>query len=886
MENVKVSVIVPVYNAQYFLKECVDSLLNQTLNCIEIILVNDGSTDSSQNIINYYSDKYPDLIKAISKKNSGPSKTRNAGLEQAKGDYVVFIDADDFVDSRYLEKMYLKAIEHESDLVVCGYYNVFLINGKKRMQKTLPNTNIYEKNIFEEPKLLSGTSLFVWDKLFKKSIIDEKGIKFPEDLDYGEDFAFLSKYKYFSRKISCVREGLYYYRVKGKNSITGSYNDSVLDLIKSLELVCDFYLDKGIFNTFQRELYVISAGYYVRRLNDFSNYNNKKLQKDLVDCFYEYMNNYFHGWEKKIKKFRNKNIFSTALSLHRGKKALTYAYIWTPNIIKKSVNFGMRSIGRSKNQVKKSYKKVSAFKQKINFDRILYAYFRKYFKVSENKIFMISYFGSSITDSVFYMLEKIQYNNQFSVYVGSNNLNRDSLFLKYNKLNVIMVKIHSVRYLFLLATAKHLIINSRFPDYFSKRDEQNYLNTWHGTPLKTLGKKMVTGIRDLGNNQSNFLMADYLLFPNRYTKDHMMRDYFLEDTFTGKVILTGYPRNDIFFNTEAQKSLKDKLGIEGKKVYVYMPTWRGSTINSLTIKKYQDEVEALLDKLDKSMSGDKILFVKLHQLVMRKIKINKYDNIKPFHPQYETYEFLNMADCLITDYSSVFFDFANTKKEIILFMYDYEEYLRERGLYLNINELPFTKIYNLNDLVDHINTDIRFTPSAQYYEFLKEYCTYDSPNNTEKLINAFILQDECTDLTVTSYKKNKENEYEIVIMNNLLDEKDINEFSKLLSLSNQYSHKIYFAFDKNSMKDETSKILYDMQSDKLNYIIMQGSMPFTIGEFLVIFCFRKFRIFRSIAKKIYKVELQRLFPNMDIKKIKNYSENNKYKDLVALFNEE
>ena len=121
----KVSVIVPVYNVEKYLSKCLDSLVNQTLKDIEIIVVNDGTKDNSQSIIDKYTKKYSKKIKSYIKENGGLSSARNYGLKYAKGEYISFIDSDDYVDLQMFEKMYNEAINHKFDIVVCDTINVY-----------------------------------------------------------------------------------------------------------------------------------------------------------------------------------------------------------------------------------------------------------------------------------------------------------------------------------------------------------------------------------------------------------------------------------------------------------------------------------------------------------------------------------------------------------------------------------------------------------------------------------------------------------------------------------------------------------------------------------------------------------------------------------------
>ena len=124
MNKYKVSIIIPVYGVEKYVSKCLESLVNQTLNDIEIIVVNDGTKDNSQKIIDKYVKKYPDKVKSFIKENGGQGSARNYGLKQANGDYIGYVDSDDYVELEMYEKLYNKAISDNLDIAICGNYNV------------------------------------------------------------------------------------------------------------------------------------------------------------------------------------------------------------------------------------------------------------------------------------------------------------------------------------------------------------------------------------------------------------------------------------------------------------------------------------------------------------------------------------------------------------------------------------------------------------------------------------------------------------------------------------------------------------------------------------------------------------------------------------------
>ncbi len=850
----KISIIVPVFNAENAIERCINSIINQTIiSKIEIIFVNDGSTDNSESIIKKYQKKYKDTIVLVNQKNSGPSVARNKGLSIAKGQYIGFVDADDYISFDMYEKM-LNLIESEEDidLVLTGRFDV--INGK---EKSLINESLVTgMSLHDDPNVLFKMSTFVWDKLYKLSIIKKFNLKFPENLSYAEDFYFLTLYKYYSKKIGVIKEPLYYYITQSNGSITNTCNERWYDIINALSEINNFFISEGIFEKYSSQLLEVSLGFFYRRLKNFRYTNNKKIQLLFVKKFYNYFNYYFANWKTELENYKTKNP-----KKYRTSYSLMAIYIYIPNFIKNFV-----------------YKLIKTM-QRLKSKSVLYSYYRKFMKVKKNEVLFMSYFGGNITDSPYYMMKELLNDKKFNIYVASRNIVRDRIYLDFNGIkNVKIVKVHSKKFIKLLATAEFIVNNSRVPEYFTKRKRQILVNTWHGTPLKTLGRKMNKGLSDLGNNQNQFIMSDYLLYPNEYTKDLMMRDFCLDNIFSGKVILNGYPRNEIFFDTKRKNELRKKFGLENKKVYVYMPTWRGNTLDTKNIDKYKEDLEKILKYMDDNIK-DAVVFVKLHQIIMNYIKINDYKNIKSVNSFYETYDFLNIADGLITDYSSVFFDFANTRREIILFMYDYDEYMNDRGMYFDVKKLPFTKVYTTNDLVKIINSKKDFKIDSNYKDFLDNFCKLDSKNNS-KLVNDVIFRKKTLDI-VLDYRFNSDKKYDIIFCSNLDNDNKKEEFKKIISTMKKDT---LLVFQQRTFNDMTNDYIHENDDNIANYIVVPKNPAFTVLDRVIIKIYRKTTLLKFIVKKIYRKELDRILPNIKIGKIENYTTNKRFVDITKIFN--
>lgn len=244
MNNMKVSVIIPVYNSEKYLKQCLDSVVNQTLKNIEIIVVNDGSTDNSLQIIQEYVNKYSN-VKLINKQNEGCYKARNIGLEVADGEYIAFLDSDDYIESNMYEKLYLKAKQTNADIVSADYY---ILNDKKlktvklsSMIKLLEKTN---NTLIGAEKLILDA--IHWSRIFKKQMLFEKNIKFHSDIYMADDAFFHIITMLNAGKIVYISDILYTYRISRKDSITSSYNERNFDCIKVAKRIMDYAITNNM----------------------------------------------------------------------------------------------------------------------------------------------------------------------------------------------------------------------------------------------------------------------------------------------------------------------------------------------------------------------------------------------------------------------------------------------------------------------------------------------------------------------------------------------------------------------------------------------------------------------------------------------------------------
>jgi glycosyltransferase involved in cell wall biosynthesis len=209
-----ISIIVPVYNVEDFLAECLDSLVNQTLQNIEIVAINDGSTDGSNEILEAYSANYPHLIRVFQRANAGLSAARNFGIDVSTGEYIAFVDSDDWVDLHMFDDMYRRAAETESDIVVCAIAQHAENDDRFRDSRVLHqrwSLADYGQSIAENPSLLLASKSYACNKMFHRSLFAENKHRFPVG-QWFEDSATIYPLMYDARRISYVAKRLYNWR--------------------------------------------------------------------------------------------------------------------------------------------------------------------------------------------------------------------------------------------------------------------------------------------------------------------------------------------------------------------------------------------------------------------------------------------------------------------------------------------------------------------------------------------------------------------------------------------------------------------------------------------------------------------------------------------------
>lgn len=295
-----VSVIVPFYNVENYIEKCLETLVNQTLEDIEIILVNDGSKDRSKIIVDKFLKQYPEKIVYLEKENGGLSDARNYGIPYAKGEYIAFLDSDDYVEKNMYEEMYELAKRENSDMVQCNFYWEYPDKNKRKIADL--------KEYSGKKEMLVKTRVEAWNKLIRREIlIRNSEIRFPKGLRY-EDVEFTYKLVPYVEKVSILNKPFIHYIQRG-NSISNTQNERTKEIFDVLDNVIEFYKGKNLYEEYKEELeYVYVKTVFCRSLFRMVKIQEENIQSQLLDKTWENVNTKFPDWKKNCILKKNKSL--------------------------------------------------------------------------------------------------------------------------------------------------------------------------------------------------------------------------------------------------------------------------------------------------------------------------------------------------------------------------------------------------------------------------------------------------------------------------------------------------------------------------------------------------------------------------------------------------
>ena len=716
-----ISIIIPFNKGKRYLKDCLDSLSEQNLDDEEVILIINGNEDISDLIENYKLN----IIKKEFNNEITVGKARNEGLKIATGKYIYFIDSDDYIYSNGLSKLINIAKETDADFINGERINTSFIKDRFEEEMNKKSRKPLMKNDLTDEEL--SIKFIVGEKTNKEEFISalhsliKRGkigdIKFNEEKRYYTDYEFIKDIVNKIESFIGVENAIYAKRIRDDPINLTSLNQEPKE--------DEFLLFTTEYENVKKEL-------------EKSNTKTSKLLKSEM--------------ENKLLKFYSDR-FSTKFNSSPNKK---WRGIYFNKMAELSKDFDLNKLNQkqkreikalqTKNKkklrrilkIKSNYNKIKKIRNRTKLYLALYNKIYNKKPINENKIMFESFRGDFYTDSPKYIYEYLynNYNNDYEFVWVINDLNTPIPG------NPKKVKRFSLNYYKELATSKYWVINGRQPGRFVKRKEQKLISTWHGTPLKKLGLDIENVYTEDPKIKKSYVKVakewDYLISPNEYTKNILKSAF----AYEGEILETGYPRNDILYNADDSKisEIKEKLNIPtDKKIILYAPTWRDDEFYEVGKVKFQLKLE--LDKMKESLSDDYILLLRTHYFIADNIDLTDCEDFAFYVSKYDDIaELYLISDILITDYSSVFFDYANLKRPIIFYTYDLEKYENVlRGFYIDIHsEVPGPLVYTTEEVIDKIK-DINLLKEEykeKYEQFYNRFCSIEDGNASKRIVES------------------------------------------------------------------------------------------------------------------------------------------------------
>ena len=792
----KLSIIVPFHKGIHFLEDCLDSIRDQGLTNFETILVLDHVKEDVSELINKYQDLNLNVIELSEeqlanrkfgkqkseeqlKGFSGVACARNKGLEAATGEYVYFLDSDDYILNSTLQlllkeaeeqmadftygkktstwfrrKVYLSSIaeasqEEEADDQDPGDHEqsdqeITEQEGQRNQEEesdTPVKLTRRQKRILKVQEKLAAVSevdeeslakiaeayhtLFVARKglrnisilgvLFKRSFLRENDIRFNENYLFFSDSTFMVQALRNVRICSYLPEAIY---IKRKHNDPIHYpalsqlktEDKFEEYLEAYQMASGYTQEATPLRSYlEDKLIAYYTVTYAPRL--------RRSEKDIwrTDRFQAMRNAILEVDPEKINNLKGY------------KKRIVKALL--KNNVKRATMVVTRHLGMKKFKKIKKNKKVFAY--------YLYHKVFKKMPIKENWIVFETFFGKSYSDSPKYIYEYLLNNYPGKYHIIWSTTSRSTKIPgRHTK-----VKRNSLRYCYYMARSKYFVFNVRQPEWFNKREGMIFLETWHGTPLKRLvfDQEEVLAASPLYKSQfyRHSQMWDYLVAANKFSSE-AFRSAFL---FDKEMLEFGYPRNDILHSPERNKiasEIRRKLHIpENKKTILYAPTWRDDEYYGHGAYKFALKLDLRL--LREQLGPDYVVLLRTHYFIADSIDVTGIEDFAVNVSKYnDISELYLISDILITDYSSVFFDYANLKRPILFFTYDLEKYRDMlRGFYMDIEkEVPGPLLFTTEEVVDAILNidDVRAEYQERYEEFYERFCSLEDGHASENIV--------------------------------------------------------------------------------------------------------------------------------------------------------
>lgn len=670
MKSFKVSIILPVYNVEKYLSACLDSLLAQTLEEIEIVAVNDGSTDGSLQILQAYQSLHPEKLFIFSTENHGVSRARNYGFAHSHGEYVWFVDSDDFVEPDACRLLYEKATADGNDLVLFRYYNVDSETGvRKEYIASCHNQNF---RVADKPYELPAISPYPWIKFIHRDLFN--GLCFPEGIRFEDlPVAYLLAVK--ARSIGYVDQCFYNYR---KNvGFLSRLTPSTLHIRNAIIFMKEEMEKLGLFEQYQTELDFIAVRHFFYRFwKLLTNYetDQKELKLQLINELFDYMESNIPDWESNhYVRYSLPPHIGRLLCLY-GSRQEMISFVEACNGMTVQQQKAWIKDYKLSHKTSPSYQPAEMIHREKTSSQFYGFAYTGSLAPDPEQILLEASRGKEIPTWILKLLVHLLRNfgeHQIIVSLTQEKhalfqalLNRylsDSTALSEN---ITLVCPDSEEYGKALALSGYVITDGPLPYYFRKEEGQFVLlycghNLYPETILNTPDSTADTGLW-----QHTMFMADCLYFNNVQN-----RDIYLQECMTANICKTPYiigssTHIPVIPNESHREKLRRSLQMDSMQTILYAPLLPGSYIAD-TEQTFRNFMAALYI-FDCELSDHQVLY--LHLDHEREIDFSEFRHIKEMPKDFDVPDFAAACDIFISDYHNALSAKFSTGTQIIRFL--------------------------------------------------------------------------------------------------------------------------------------------------------------------------------------------------------------------------
>lgn len=634
MTGKKISVIIPAYNVEKYIRRCLDSLVGQTYENMEMIVVNDGSTDRTGELIHEYAARFPEKVFVYDRENGGQAEARNFGLTKATGEYIGFVDSDDFVSAVMYERLYAEAEENGCDLVTCGYYGCEEESGEISVYQT-GYRGMFNQSIYENPEILRRNSPYPWNKLYTRELLERTGFQFRKGMIF-EDLCAIFPLFLDARKVGRVHEKLYYYMKGRKGGTISTFDRRHGQIIDALQIMNDAYQERGEFERFYDTLLFFNIRHIYARFDEMEQYDDEEFCEEFTRRAYALLDKYFPGWRDseeyrtlRAGEAENPEEESTDETVSEEQAVQPDGETETP------ASSAASSRGKKRSEI---------------FDELV-----AQTKVEKHTVLIACYHGNDIRGAGYFIGKMLAADGNCNVYMAAADAGRAERFREKYGNQWEYVDMTSERFLEVLATAEVLVANRAFPGFYRKRRGQKYIFTDFMPSLLAQGRDVTYGMKNMQGIQFSLAQADGILFPEE-CKDWfvpLLKQYHMDEICCDKGVFV--PVAKYLPGALEDEGTGDSEPDDGCTV-AYVPSVKEfPLLKDAKNYLFLSDLKRKLTELDELLEDGQKLLVCYPRIVRRRLKEEGWKHIAFLSDAAEPAEVLSRCQGMIGEYGEELF---------------------------------------------------------------------------------------------------------------------------------------------------------------------------------------------------------------------------------------